>query len=152
MRMNFFVFLFLVFLIIPFVIISCTRSLTALIRPIPQRYARTVEPTRPISPTPTSPTGPTLTGSPMTGSPTNPTRPVPTSGGEGRCNEGCCFCGAKPVGHLFILHDRSYRLCRQHLSRVPQLIEDARRRLVNPFITLTLYDPDLIVAVAQSVK
>jgi predicted nucleic acid-binding protein len=53
------------------------------------------------------------------------------------------------VGHLFVLHDRSYRLCRQHLSRVPSLIEDARRRLVNPFITLTLYDPDLIVAVLK---
>jgi hypothetical protein len=143
MRMNFFVFLFLAFLIIPFIIISCTRSLTALIRPIPQRYTQRFEPTRPISPA----TSPTLTGSPM-----SPTRPVPTSGEGGRCNEGCCFCGAKPVGHLFILHDRSYRLCRQHLSRVPSLIEDARRRLVNPFITLTLYDPDLIVAVAQSVK
>jgi hypothetical protein len=142
MRMNFFVFLFLVFLIIPFIIISCTRSLTALIRPIPQRYARTVEPTRPISPTPTSPTGPTLTMS--------PTRPVPTS--EGRCSEGCCICGEKPVGHLFVLHDRSYRLCRQHLSRVPQLVEDARRRLVNPFITLTLYDPDTIIAVAKTLK
>jgi hypothetical protein len=142
MRMNFFVFLFIVFLIIPFIIISCTRSLTALIRPIPQRYARTVEPTRPISPTPTSPTGPTLTMS--------PTRPVPTS--EGRCSEGCCICGEKPVGHLFVLHDRSYRLCRQHLSRVPQLVEDARRRLVNPFITLTLYDPDTIIAVAKTLK
>jgi hypothetical protein len=132
MRMNFFAFLFLVFLIIPFVIISCTRSLTALIRPIPQRYTRPDQPTRPISPVTTS-----------------PTRPVPTSGEGGRCNEGCCFCGENPVGHLFVLHDRSYRLCRQHLSRVPSLIEDARRRLVNPFITLTLYDPDLIVAVLK---
>jgi hypothetical protein len=147
MRMNFFVFLFLVFLIIPFVIISCTRSLTALIRPIPQRYIRPDQPTRPISPVTTSPT---LTGSPMTGSPTSPTRPVPTS--EGRCSEGCCICGEKPVGHLFVLHDRSYRLCRQHLSRVPQLVEDARRKLVNPFVTLTLYDPDVIVAVAKMSK
>jgi hypothetical protein len=142
MRMNFFVFLFLVFLIIPFIIISCTRSLTALIRPIPQRYARTVEPTRPISPTPTSPTGPTLTMS--------PTRPVPTS--EGRCSEGCCICGERPVGHLFVLYDRSYRLCRQHLSEVPKLISSARQRIPNPFVTLTLYDPDLIVAVAQKIK
>jgi hypothetical protein len=141
MRMNFFVFLFLVFLIIPFVIISCTRSLTALIRPIPQRYTRPAEPTRPISPT--------LTGSP-TGSPTSPMSP--TSPKEGRCDEGCCVCGARPVGHLFILHDRSYRLCRQHLSEVPKLIDSARQRIPNPFVTLTLYDPDLIVAVAQKIK
>jgi len=141
MRMNFFVFLFLVFLIIPFIIISCTRSLTALIRPIPQRYTQTAKPTHPmISPALTSPTSPTTS---LT------TRPVPTSQPEGRCSEGCCFCGEKPVGHLFILHDRSYRLCRQHLPRVKQLIEDARRRLVNPFITLTLYDPDTIIAVVQ---
>jgi hypothetical protein len=145
MRMNFFVFLFLVFLIIPFVIISCTRSLTALIRPIPQRYTRPTEPTRPtISPATTiSPsTSPTLTGS--------PTRPVPTS--EGRCSEGCCICGERPVGHLFVLYDRSYRLCRQHLSEVPKLISSARQRIPNPFVTLTLYDPDLIVAVAQKIK
>jgi hypothetical protein len=53
---------------------------------------------------------------------------------------------------LFVLHDRSYRLCRQHLSRVQQLIEDARRRHVNPFITLTIYDPDTIIAVAQKMS
>jgi hypothetical protein len=143
MRVNFFVFLFLVFLIIPFIIISCTRSLTALIRPIPQRYTQRFEPTRPTSPA----TIPTLTDSP-----TSPTRPVPTSGGEGRCDEGCCVCGAKPVGHLFILHDRSYRLCRQHLSEVPKLIDSARQRIPNAFVTLTLYDPDTIVAVAQKMS
>jgi hypothetical protein len=141
MRMNFFVFLFLVFLIIPFVIISCTRSLTALIRPIPQRYTRPAEPTRPISPT--------LTGSP-TGSPTSPMSP--TSPKEGRCDEGCCVCGARPVGHLFILHDRSYRLCRQHLSEVPKLIDSARQRIPNAFVTLTIYDPDVITAVAKTFK
>jgi hypothetical protein len=135
MRMNFFVFLFLAFLIIPFIIISCTRSLTALIRPSPQRYTQRFEPTRPISPA----TNPTLTGS-------------PTSQLDGRCDEGCCVCGEKPVGHLFVLHDRSYRLCRQHLSRAHQLIEDARRRHVNPFITLTIYDPDTIIAVAQKMS
>jgi hypothetical protein len=139
MRMNFFVFLFLVFLIIPFVIISCTRSLTALIRPIPQRYTRPAEPTRPISPA----------TSPM--SPTSPTRPDPTSEG-GRCSEGCCICGAKPVGHLFVLYDRSYRLCRQHLSEVPKLVSSARQRIPNVFVTLTLYDPDLIIAVAQKMS
>jgi hypothetical protein len=136
MRMNFFVFLFLAFLIIPFVIISCTRSLTALIRPIPQRYTRTPEPTRlTISPA-TSPT--------LTSSPTNSPSPK-----EGRCDEGCCVCGARPVGHLFILHDRSYRLCRQHLSEVPKLIDSARQRIPNAFVTLTLYDPDTIIAVAK---
>jgi hypothetical protein len=140
MRMNFFVFLFLVFLIIPFIIISCTRSLTALIRPIPRRYTQPAQSTRLISPIPTSPMSPTRPD--LTGSPTSPTR----------CSEGCCICGAKPIGHLFVLYDRSYRLCRQHLSRVPQLVEDARRRLVNPFITLTIYDPDLIIAVAQKMS
>lgn len=139
MRMNFFVFLFLVFLIIPFIIISCTRSLTALIRPVPQRYTRPAEPTRPISPVP-----------PLSGSPTSPTRPVTTS--EGRCSEGCCICGGKPVGHLFVLYDRSYRLCRQHLSEVPKLISSARQRIPNTFVTLTLYEPDLIVAVAQKMS
>jgi hypothetical protein len=56
------------------------------------------------------------------------------------------------VGHLFILYDRSYRLCRQHLSEVPKLISSARQRIPNAFVTLTLYDPDLIVAVAQKMR
>ena len=145
MRMNFFVFLFLVFLIIPFVIISCTRSLTALIRPIPQRYIRPADrppADRPLVQVPT--TSPT---SPMSPS---PTRSVPTS--EGRCSEGCCVCGSRAVGHLFILYDRSYRLCRQHLSEVPKLISAARQRIPNAFVTLTLYDPDLIIAVAKTLK
>jgi hypothetical protein len=141
MRMNFFVFLFLVFLIIPFVIISCTRSLTALIRPIPQRYTQPVQPTRPISPTPT-----------LTGSPASPTRPVPMAQEGGRCAEGCCICGAKPVGHLFVLYDRSYRLCRQHLSKIPELVNSARQRIPNAFMTLTIYDPDVITAVAKTFK
>jgi hypothetical protein len=55
------------------------------------------------------------------------------------------------VGHLFILYDRSYRLCRQHLSEVPKLISAARQR-IHAFVTLTLYDPDLIVAVAQKMS
>jgi len=128
MRMNFFVFLFLVFLIIPFVIISCTRSLTALIRPIPQRYIVS----SPASPSPPSSTSPTQEGE--------------------RCSEGCCICGEKPVGHLFVLYDRSYRLCRKHLSEVPKLISAARQRIPNTFITLTLYDPNIIVAVAKAIK
>jgi hypothetical protein len=53
------------------------------------------------------------------------------------------------VGHLFILHDRSYRLCRQHLSEVPKLIDSARQRVPNTFVTLTIYDPDVITAVAK---
>jgi hypothetical protein len=147
MRMNFFVFLFLVFLIIPFIIISCTRSLTALIRPIPQRYTRPDQLTRPISPVTTSPT---LTGSSMTGSPTSQS-PTTTQDG-GRCSEGCCICGAKPIGHLFVLYDRSYRLCRQHLSKVPELVNSARQRIPNAFVTLTIYDPDVITAVAKTFK
>jgi hypothetical protein len=126
MRMNFFVFLFLVFLIIPFVIISCTRSLTSLIRPIPRRYTAAV-PTASLSSSPT------------------------ISQGGGKCSEGCCICGNKPVGHLFVLHDRSYRLCRRHLSEVPKLIDSALKRIPNTFFALTLYDHETITAVAKAV-
>jgi hypothetical protein len=130
MRMNFFVFLFLVFLIIPFVIISCTRSLTSLIRPIPRRYMATAN-SASLNPT-SSPT-------------------ISHSQGEGKCSEGCCICGNKPVGHLFVLHDRSYRLCRRHLSEVPKLIDLARKRVPNIFFALTLYDYETITAVARAV-
>jgi hypothetical protein len=53
---------------------------------------------------------------------------------------------------LFVLYDRSYRLCRRHLSEVPKLISSARQRIPNAFVTLTLYDPDLIIAFAQKIN
>jgi hypothetical protein len=142
MRMNFFAFLFLVFLIIPFVIISCTRSLTTLMSP--NRFKPTV-PTSFASPAVSSTTIPAA--SPATSLMTNPT----TSQFD-RCTEGCCICGEKPVGHLFVLHDRSYRLCRRHLSEVPKLIDSALRRIPNTFVTLTLHDLDTIVAVVEAIK
>jgi hypothetical protein len=136
MRMNFFAFLFLAFLIIPFIIISCTRSLTSLVGPVPKQFNATQL---------------TQRSGDLTGRPTSISqRPIEQS--EGKCFEGCCICGEKPIGHLFVLHDRSYRLCRRHLSEVPKLIDSALKRIPNTFFALTLHDPDAIVEVAKAIR
>ena len=132
MRMNFFAFMFVLLFVFPFVLLGCLRGIIGLTRPISvQSEGRGM-----------------LEAGSVRQSAIASTPSMRVGDGNGKCNEGCCVCGGKPVANLFAMHYRSWRLCREHLSQAAKFVDEARRSVPNTFIALTVYDYNTIKEVA----
>jgi len=133
MRMNFFAFMFVLLFVFPILLLGCLRGIIAVTRPI--AVQRDTLETRSVQPA------------------SLPAQRASASGvSGGKCEEGCCICGGKPVASLFAMHYRTWRLCREHLLYVSKFVDEAKRSVPNTFIALTIYDHDTIREVGSIAK